>query len=160
MKSIRIAVLSISTIIAFSACSKKEEEKPSTPPVTLNDLEKHLVGTWKLKTVMSYRQNDSTNEMNDCEKDNIYSFAESKKYSFKDGSSVCSNYGTTATTDIDWSISSDSMFAFKHWPNYSGGVSTGKVKIAEITSSKLVLTQTYSLIGSVSQTTKGTYIKQ
>jgi hypothetical protein len=151
-------------MLLLAACSK-DDDKTSTPvpSVTLNEMEKKLVGTWKLDSSVTYLDESGSSTINtkqDCENDDVFVFANDKKYQFNEGGSSCgSHYTTTATTDIDWAVSSDSLFTFSHWPNYSGGVGGIRPQLTEISDTRFKLRQKYR--GAFSnESVINTYIKQ
>lgn len=149
MKQINLVPVLCMTLFTLGACSKKDkDDNPSTntPSANLSELEKKVVGAWKIESSMQYDNNNNPpiDLMTDCQKGDVFTFMNSKKYDANLGADNCSSlYGTAQKTGIDWSVSSDSLFSFTHWPSYSGGLNGARPTIIEVTSNKLVLRQKF-----------------
>lgn len=153
------------TILTMSlflgSCSKDEETPKNSSLPTLNDMEKKMLGSWKLVKAMTYSEDmkDSTDELQDCLKDDVFTFKNTKKYSADLGSDDCNYYYSISyNNDIEWHVTESSELLFQHWYNYRASLGEPLIEIVELTNNRLVLQQGYRAIGN--RTAIHTYMKQ
>lgn len=121
--TLRIAALAaFITMINATACKKSDDNGGSNS--NLSATAQKVIGTWGIESKkLVYTNPDGSqgavyDHMNDCEKDDTYTFKADKTYTVTDGSQSCSvsgGYGSYA-----WRLPDDSSLDMAHGPALQG----------------------------------------
>lgn len=148
MKKLNTFLFCSLSLIVMAACSKDNDDdtNPVNPSSNLNAIEKKLIGNWAVDGIYRAKPKsttDTTSTYTDiieaCEKDNVYTFKASRKYSLNEGSNICT-YNQNASGpswEAEWKVGVDSNFTF-------ADASYGQFnsRIVELTDTKLVTSVT------------------
>lgn len=110
-----IIALSAALLTAFNAC--KKDDGGSTNNSNLNAKEQMIVGSWRVvsKNLVYYKSNggtDTLSNLNDCEKDDTYTFSADKTYIVTNGADKCQTSGATYDNSFHWRVIYDSSLDY------------------------------------------------
>ena len=115
MKKLNTLLVCSLSMIVMAACSKDNDDDPNPvdPSSSLNAIEKKLIGNWAVDGIYRAKPKSTTDTtstytdiMEACEKDNVYTFKASRKYSLNEGSNICT-YNQNASDpswEADWKL--------------------------------------------------------
>lgn len=133
------AVLFIS-LLACTNCSKKSSDTPAKTKTELI-----ATGTWKFSSATVGGVNVS-GELEDCQKDNIYTFVATGAGIADEGATKC-NTGDAQTGNFTWSFQSGETLLVLSTTLFTGGSNT--FTIVSLTSSQLTISQEVNVFGTM-----------
>jgi hypothetical protein len=111
LKQIKWAVMLV-LIVGFAACGKEEDPPPTKTQLLTS-------ASWKFKSA-SVSGVDITNQLQACQKDNVYTFNSSGSSAMDEGATKC-NAADPQSTSGTWSFASNETIINLASPLFTGG---------------------------------------